>query len=146
MSSNNITSNTGRQFFIDTDLSKIFLWQNRNIKAPYNNSGYGATTLYAGTVMGRVAASGYVIPCRSGHNDGSQIPMGILMEDIVVEAGDILDLAICNFGDVASEKLIFDQVGDTLDTVVGSQRMRDLIHQAGPRIVEGNEMTAYDNS
>lgn len=150
MSSESVTNN-GKQMHVKTDTSKIFIWDNRYKSEPYNNSAYDAVTLYAGTVMGRVTGTGYIKPLRSTYNDGSQVPVGVLAEDVVVAGGGLVNLQICNYGDVAENKLIFDLSTDNLDTTVtdsgaGTQRMRDRIHSVGIRLIPSTEMTDYDNS
>jgi len=147
MSTNTIVLNTGQQLTVNTDLSKIFIWENRYINAPYNNSAYDAVTLAAGTLMGRVAATGYIKPLASGASDGSQYPVGILADDFIVEGGDLLDLPICNYGDVVKDKVVFSG-SDSMDTTVDGRRLEDRIaaDTAGIRLVESTEMTAFDNS
>lgn len=147
MSTQTIVTNTGQQVFVNTDLSKIFLWENRYVMAPYNNSAYTSVTLAAGTLMGRVASTGYIKPLASGASDGSQYPVGILADDFIVEGGDLLDLPICNYGDVDPAKIVF-QGTDSLDTTVSDKRLRDRIASdtAGIRLVPTTEMTAPDNS
>lgn len=138
-------TNNGRQAHVKTDLSVIFLYENRFSKAKYNNSAYDSVTLYAGTVLGRVASTGFIKPMRSTYSDGSQIPMGVLADDYVVPGGEIIDMHFCNYGDVSKSKLIFDLSTDNLETTVGSQRVEDLIHQAGIRVIETDEQTGFDN-
>lgn len=138
-------TNNGKQAHIKTDLAVVFLYENRFSKAKYNNSAYGAVTIYAGTVLGRVASTGYVKPMRSTYGDGSQIPMGIVADDYVVPGGAVIDMHFCNYGDVNKSKVIFDLSTDNFDTTVGSQRLEDLIHQAGIRLIETTSMTDYDN-
>ncbi len=151
MSSNNITKNNGRQLNVNTDTAKIFIYENRSIQAPYNNSAYGAATLVAGTVMGRVTGTGYVKPLDSTFTDGAQVPVGILMEDVVADGGSLQDIALCNYGDVAQEQLVFVNATDNLDTTVTdgggfAQRMRDRLHNMGIRLVKTEQMSDFDNS
>ena len=148
MSSNSIVLNTGQQLTVNTDLSKIFLFDNRYEKAPYNNSAYDSVTLAAGTVMGRVAGTGYIIPLVSSASDGSQFPVGVLADDFIVEGGDVLDLPICVSGDVDAGKLIFVTDTDNLDVTVSSRRLRDRIGSdtVGIKLVTTTEMTDFDNN
>lgn len=144
-----IRSNTGNQITTDYEVSKIFLFNNRyedDTEAYVNNSGYSAITLYAGTVMGRVANSGQLKPCYVGSTDGSQLPRGVLAHDIVgLESGQSANARICIAGDVAQRKLIF-LFGDSLETVVNGVRYKDLIQQNTLIILRGGEeLTDYDN-
>lgn len=146
MSSQSIVLNNGQQAIINTDRSKIFVWNNRYDKADYTNGGGSPVTLLAGTLMGRISASGKVIPLASAAADGSQFPIGILNEDHVVAAGATASVFYCVAGDVAEEKVILAGA-DTLETVVSGQRMRDRITSyTGIKLVRATEMTAYDNS
>lgn len=147
MSEQNIVLNTGRALFVNTDTSKIFLWNNRYQPYPYNNSAYDAVTIPAGTVMGTVSATGWVKPLASGASDGSQFPVGILAEDYTVDGGDLINVSICVAGDVAADQLVF-QGSDNLDTTVSSRRLRDRIGSdtVGVKLVTTTEMTKEDNS
>ena len=63
MSSATITINTGQQITTQYNLEKLFLWGNRYENDNYvNNFSYSTITLLAGTVMGRVASTGVLIP------------------------------------------------------------------------------------
>lgn len=146
MSSNTVNENNGQQAIITTDTRKIFVWNNRFESAKYNNSTYDDVTLKAGQVMGRIAASAYIVPLTSGASDGSQFPVGILAEDVTVEGGDIQDVNICVAGDVAADLLFFSGT-DNLNTVVSDRRLVDRIGSdtVGIKLVGGDSMTNYDN-
>jgi hypothetical protein len=146
MSSQTTALNNGQQAIIHTDVSKIFLWNNRYENALYNNSAYGSVTLTAGTLMGRVSATGWVKPLASGAADGSQFPVGVLANDITVDGGDLVTVAICVAGDVAEEQIIL-QGTDTMETTISSRRLRDRIgaDTVGIKLVQSTEMTGYDN-
>ncbi len=148
MSSINTRVNTGRQITTDFDLSKIFIWANRYETDNYvNNSNYNPITLLAGTLMGRVASTGVIVPCLASAVDGSQLPVGILAEDVVGLAGGATTLAaLCIAGDVAEDKVIF-YYGDSLETVVSGRRYKDRIQADTVGIIlrKRTEMTDYDN-
>lgn len=146
MSSQTIALNNGRQATINTDVSKIFVGDNRYQKDNYtNNSSYDPITLLAGTVMGRISASNLVVPMKSTAGDGSQLPVGILADDLVLASGAQENVTLVDMGDVAAYKLIFALPGDGLDTVVSSRRYKDHIAAQGLKLVYGEEMTGYDN-
>lgn len=147
MSSQTIVLNTGQQAIIDTDLSRIFLWENRYSKGNYTNSTYDDLQINAGTLLGRVAATQELLPHDSSATDGSQFPVGVLSETTTVAAGDTKELAFCNYGDVAEEKVLLAS-GDTLSTLIDDRSIRDRIaaDTVGIRLVPGVEMTAFDNS
>ena len=148
MSSATITINTGQQITTQYNLEKLFLWSNRYENDNYvNNFSYSTITLLAGTVMGRVASTGVLIPSTASAVDGSQYPIGVLARDIVnMAAGSTQLCAICIAGDVSAPLLIFT-FGDTLDTVVNGRRYRDRIQadSAGIVLRGRTEMTGYDN-
>lgn len=147
MSEQTVNLNTGQQAIIHTDTSKIFVWDNRYDNFDYNNDGYDDVTLVAGTVMGRISATGKIKPLRSDNADGSQLPIGILNQGRVVAAGETVTVAICVEGDVVTAKLVFAKTGDTVDTVVDGKRLRDRIGSdtVGIKLVGGTELTADDN-
>lgn len=147
MSSINTRLNTNQQITTDYDVSKIFIWDNRYEADNYvNNSGYSTVTLQPGTVMGRIASTGILVPCLASAVDGSQFPIGILADTLVLAAGQTKGCMICISGDVAEDKLLFFY-GDTLETVVAGRRFRDRIQAdtAGVILRKRTEMTDFDN-
>lgn len=139
-------SNTGQQLFVEYDLGKIFVRENRYSKGDYTNSGYTDETLNAGTVLGRVATTGKLKKFTSGASDGSQYPIGVLADNYVVGDGETQELAFCTYGDVVEEKLVF-QGSDTLNTVVSGKNVRDRIgsDSVGIRLVSTTQNTISDN-
>ena len=145
--SQTVALNNGVQAIIHNDVSKIFIRDNRYESADYTNSDeYDPVTLTAGTLLGRVHASGKVVPLTSGASDGSQFPVGILKQTVTVEEGDTREVTFCVAGDVAEGKIIF-QGSDTLETVVSSRRLRDRIaaDTVGIKLVPSTELTEDDN-
>lgn len=148
MSTGTTVNSTNNSLQTNYDTTKIFLWNNRYANANYTNDSYADETLAAGTVMGRIAATGEVVPVRSNNTDGSQFPIGILAADYAPGAGETQQVSLCVFGDVAENKLIFTKSGDDLDTVVSGKTYRDLIGSdtVGVLLRGGDQLTAYDNS
>lgn len=144
MSSQNVALNTGQQAIIHTDTSKTFLWNRRSQPGQITNGGDYAELYLEGTVMGRISATGLFTPFTSGASDGSQWPIGVLVEDHTIEDGDTHNVFICDDGDVAAEKLVFDGTDD-LDTVVDGRQVRDWLKSAGIKVITSTEMTATDN-
>lgn len=139
---------TNSQLTVNTDTSKIFIGENRYEDNHYiNNSGYTTKDLVAGTVMGRVGATGILVPWHSNASDGSQKVVGILAGDVSVAAGENVRATICVKGDVAKNKLVFDLPGDALETTVSNVRVEDKIkaETVGINLVASTEMTDYDN-
>ena len=149
MSSVENTLNTSNQQTTRYNVNIIFLRDNKYKTMPYNNSSYDDVTLTAGTVMGRIGSSDYVVPCNAGSSDGSEYPVGILAEDVTAEASADTDIPICVSGEVAQEYINFDDPDDTLNTIVSSdgvnRRYKDLIDQIGVILVLGTDQTGYDN-
>jgi len=149
MSKSTVTVNTGKQLFVDTDTSKIFIRANRyETDHEINNSNYDPIVLKAGTVMGRISASGYLAPFASNASDGTQFVVGILADDYSIEEGATKQVAICVAGDVAKDQIIFTHDGDAFETVVSGRRVYDKIKSeaAGIIIVDREELTNHDNS
>lgn len=149
------TVNTGQQMTSNYDLSKIFVYNNRYETDNYvNNSSYATITILAGTVMGRIALTGVLVPLISSSVDGSQFPVGILAQDVTLAAGQTVQCSICVAGDVAQEKVIFwsnqggsTTLGDTMNTIVSNRTLHDRIQgdTVGIKLTPGTEMTGFDN-
>lgn len=147
MSANQVTVSTNNQQTTNYDLSKLFLLNNRYQAGLYTNSGYVAKSLPAGTVLGRIAATGAIIPLVSTANDGSQFPIGILAQDYTVQAGAITSLMYGVCGDVAQELLSFANGTDTLNTIVNGRTLFDRIQSDSVAIFikPSVDLTDYDN-
>lgn len=147
MSKQTILNNTGQQLQVNTDRSRIFLWENRYHDGNWlNNSQYDPLTLPAGTLMGRIKTTGVLVPLTSWATDGSQYPVGILADDITLDAGDTQQVSLCIYGDVAEAKVGLYGSGDSLDTVVDNRQLRDHIAAQGIRLIPTTDMTDFDNS
>ena len=146
MSSQSVVFNNGQQAHVTTETSQIFLWNRRSVKvALLNNSSYNAVQYREGQVMGRISATGKVIPLRSWATDGSQNPCGILIGTTLIDAGEEAEVFLCDDGDISSSRLIF-QGPDTLNTPVGGIQLRDQLKRLGVKVIDSVEMTGYDNA
>ena len=135
------------QLFINTDTSKIFVWNNRTEKFQFNNATYADINYAAGTLMGRVSATGLIVPLTFDAVNGSQFPIGILYQDTTIVAGTTVDLTLCVEGDVVSEKVVL-QSGTTLNSVISGRRLFDRIgaDTVGIKLIQGStELTTFDN-
>lgn len=146
MSSQTVT-NAGNNMLINkVDTSKIFLRDNRyQTGNTVNNSSYNPMAIPAGTIMGRISATGTLQPMYAPGADGTQFPVGILANDLSLGAGETKQATIVDFGDVDESLITFFWSGQTLDTVVSSRRVRDYLQAQGIKLISGTEMTAYDN-
>ena len=146
MSSQSVSLNNGSQAIIKTDVSKIFLLNNRYKTSQYTNGGGAPVTIPEGKLLGQINASGKVAPLASAASDGSQFPVGICAQERIVAAGATVDVTYCVAGDVAEDKVVLDG-SDTLATVVTGRTLRQRIASdtVGINLVTAYEMTGYDN-
>lgn len=144
--SQNQVENTGQQSHTQTDTSKIFLFDNRYDNFEYNNGTYADENLYAGQLMGEIAATRKIVPVDPTASDGSEIPVGVLANDHTVEAGTTKTVALCVSGDVAEEKIRLDP-GVNMNDVIDGRTLRQRIGSdtVGLKLVPGTELTGYDN-
>lgn len=154
MSRLSVVYRTKNQLFINTDLTKTFVFNNdfQNDVFYFDNSTSGEVDILEGTVLGRVASTGKLVPFTSAASDGSQIPVGILGPgDLDVEYGEIYDQNVpyCIRGDIAGQNIGL-QGSDTLETQVstsdGPQRVKDLLTKIGLKIIFSSQHTSFDNS
>ena len=132
-----------------TDVSKIFLGNNLTENDSYvNNSGYDPITLLAGTVLGRVASTGILVPSVSTAGDGSQYVVGILGQDLQISAGGTVKALVFVGGKIAQEQVKFFVPTDNLWTVVGSRNYHDKIQAeaVGIQLIQTSEQSYEDNS
>lgn len=145
MSTESQRNSTSNQITTDFDVSKIFLLNNRyESDTILENPTYASQVILAGTVLGRVAASGNVIPCISGALDGSQFPIGVLVNDVTIASGQTANVAMCIDGDVNASKLIW-YGGDSLATVTAGRTNQDHLKAYGILIRYSIGMTDIDN-
>lgn len=140
---------TGAYLYVDYDLSKLFLWDNRYENGTINNSGYTPVTYNPGTVLGRVASTGYLVPFNASASDGSQYVVGVLNDGIIVPAGGRSYVAYCVSGDIAAEQIILNG-SDTLETIVTgrTRKVKDCFaaDAVGLHLVYSQGLTFADNS
>jgi hypothetical protein len=147
MSTQEVTLNNGNQLNVNTDSTKIFVWNNRySTGTSTTNSTYDDVTIPAGTLLGRVSATQIVKPLVSSASDGSQFPVGILKEDSIIPAGDSTVLTFCDEGDVVEAKVVLAS-GDTMATVISGRSIRDRIgaDTVGIKLVGQDQLTGTDN-
>lgn len=106
MSEVTVITQTANQMTTNYDVSKFALGNNKFITASYTDSGSGST-LVQGTVMGRVASTGKVVVLNPSATDGSQYPVGAVVETKTVTASATVDLMLVNRGLVDRSKVTF---------------------------------------
>lgn len=140
---------TRNQLNIDTEVSRIFVFNNQTRSGNYVNTEGVAVSLKEGTLMGVIAATGKLQVMKPGAGDGSELPAGVLMGDVDVAIGGNADVNIVVSGDVVEERLIFFDGVSTLATLVGGVPYRELIvsNTVGIHLVsQGDQLTNFDNS
>lgn len=132
----------------------IFIWNNRfnSQTATCTDSGSGSTLL-AGMLIGCVFATGKVKQCISTATDGSQIPIGVLLQDTIFTAGQSIDIEFGISGDVDSGMLVFG--GSPTDSLTSKIYLNDgttpykiminALNGIGILPIKTNEMTYLDN-
>jgi hypothetical protein len=146
MASQNTTVQTSNQLHVTSEVAKIFIYNNRYENVKLFNAGGAPVTFLAGTLVGRVSASGKVIPLVAAAADNSQFPVGILAQDYTVAAGATIDAVMCISGDVDSAKVVYNGA-ETGDTLVSGRMLKDRIKSdtLGINLIITTEMTGYDN-
>ena len=146
--SSTLRDDTRNQGAIDRLLSNLLIFGNSFIKGDYANISGALETVAIGQVMGRVAATGKFVVCKSGASDGSAVPraINVVELDAIAIAGTVDNIAPCNYGKINKNALVFNGT-DTLDTLVGGIRMEDLLiaNSKGLELVDVLENTSYDN-
>ena len=138
--------NTGNQLYTDYTYDKIFIGCNTFENADLTASG-SDVTVEMGTLMGRITATGLVIPLVAAAVDGSQYPVGITAAKYVVLNGTTQSMSLCVSGEV-EETLITLNGAETLATACVGRQLRDRIASdtLGIKLRNSTEMTVADNS
>lgn len=125
---------------------KLLLGENTTTTGIYTNGTGSSVTLAAGTVMGRISASGKLTPFTTAATDGSQFVVGILVEGATVADAASATLTICDSGEV-NQNLVSLQGSDTLETVLSGRRVKDKIgaETVGVKLISSTELSGYDN-
>jgi len=114
----------------------------------YTNTTGAAKTIAAGLVFGRISATNLALPLKSDASDGSQFPVGVLMnESIVIAIAGTVTITVCITGKVNEDELIFENGTDTLATAISSRTLRDRLASdtAGIILVSEIQLTKSDN-
>lgn len=141
-------SKTTNTLHTDYDVSKIFVFSNRYEGGTLLNATAGTLSYAPGTLLGRVTASGKLVPVASAAVDGSQFPVGVLKTSVVdLAAAGEATVNICIAGDVVESKVILDGA-DTMDTIIDARPIKDRIaaDTMGIKLVDSFELTGVDNA
>jgi len=149
-----VRDETGNQATIDYLIKKLLLGFNTYRRIDYANISGALETVAKGTVMGRVDATKKLVPCKSDATDGSQQPVGILIEELteIAIAGTVDDVLICDGGDISATDLVFQNGTDTLATAITStggdiKTIEDFLIQNGNnfQFLNKEDSSEYDN-
>jgi len=136
---------TENQSQFNYDNSKIFIFGNRYEKVVFTNLTGGTLSYAAGTVLGRISATGKVTEMKSAATDGSELPIGVLATAItdLATVSDI-DVNMCIKGDIAEDKVVFNG-SDVVTTAEQGRIYRDWLTLVGIILKSGTELTNFDN-
>lgn len=139
---------TRNQITGDYNYQNTFLFDNRFLsgQAILNNTG-AEYTIVEGEVLGRIAASGKLVPLVKAATDGSQYPVGIYMgSDLTLAIAGEDVCTICISGGV-NENAITLLSGTTLADPIELKTLRDRIASdtAGVILTVSDELSNYDN-
>lgn len=148
MASIDIRDENSKQATFDRTIVNLLILNNSFLKGDYANISGAVETVAVGQLMGRVAATGKLVVCKSAATDGSAIPRAINVVELteIAIAGTVDNIAPCNAGKVNKNAVVFDGT-DTWDTLVGDIRMEDLLisNSKGLELVDVLENTKFDN-
>jgi len=142
-----IITQTDSQLTIDRQ--EINLLRGNNEFAPGDVIRAGSDIdLEIGMVMGRISATGKLVPCLHSASDGSQYPAGLCYMGITTEktvtAGDTESIELVYQGKVDASLINFE-VTSTLDSVVTGRTLRDWLRDLGLVLIEAQEQTSFAN-
>lgn len=133
----------------------LLIWNNRTntITLTYTNSSGSEVALLKGMLIGRIAATGLAKQSISTATDGSQIPIGVLIDDVTIANSASSNLSICIAGDVDYGMLVFggspaDTIASAIYTDAGAAYLGtygDLLNGAGILPIVTTQMTYEDN-
>jgi len=114
-----IRDETRNQASFDYTIEKLLLGRHTTRRIDYANISGALETVAVGTIMGRVDATGKLVPQVSTAVDGSQEPVAIMGEKLtdIAIAGTVDKVLVVDGGDIDAALLTFGGA-DTLDTIV----------------------------
>lgn len=134
---------------LNTDYQKITLLMGNNEFAEGEVTASGSDVdLVVGMVMGRVSATGKLVPLLHSASDGSQYPaglcwLGVNYEDTVTD-GTTKTINVVNKGRV-NKNLINFGTASTLNSVVSGRRLSDWLMDLGLILEATTELTGFAN-
>ena len=133
--------------FLQTNFeqSKLILGENRFADVEFTASG-ADIELTRGMLIGKIAATQKGKILASASTDGSEIPFGIVCEDVTIADGTTQTVSVAISGDISQNLLVLDG-SDTLATLVDGRSIGDRImaDTLGIKLVLADELSGYDN-
>ena len=129
----------------EVNYSVLAIWNPRTQTGTYNGA---AATIQLGTLLGRITATGYIVPQVSTATDGSQVPIGVMTQTTTFAASTATDFTFYIKGDMNFSQIIFGG-SDTLATeiTVGGDAMgtiNDIITGKGLLPIPSEQATFTD--
>lgn len=134
----------GGMLVTNYDNRKMFIFQNNYLTGEVNAGGYEDLVIPLGTLLGRVASTGELVPLASGASDGSQYPVGVAATNYTIADGDTATVTYCSGGEIDASMIVFDG-SDDLDTVVDGRQLRDHLQMAGFVLRNVTQLGEFDN-
>ena len=90
-------------------------WSRSRDRVTIEGGSGGAGKLVAGTVLGKITASGKYVPSPHSASDGSQTAIAILFDDVDATLDDVVATVIARATEVRAADLIYDPSVDNDD-------------------------------
>lgn len=140
----------------NTDNQLHVNYQEKNLLRGNNEFSYGDVTasgsdvtITQGEVMGRISATGKLVPLLHSATDGSQYPAGLayvgINETKTIADGETKTIELVYQGKINASLINFG-TASTLDDVVGGRTVRDWLRDIGLVLDESQELTNFANS
>jgi hypothetical protein len=150
MATQSTISSTSNSLHVRYDRSEVFLGEIKTIEnQTFRNTTSGTLTYPIGTLVGRLTSGGKLVPLTSAATNGSQIPVGLLAQEVTLAATSDDNVCIAIAGVVDSSKVTLAG-SDTLATVITElgQPISDAIHSftSGIRLISVRQFGETDNA
>lgn len=138
------TSYSGGMRVTNYSNEHLLMFDNQFESATFTNSDAYETTLLIGTVMGRIASTGKVVPIDKDNVDGSQYPIGVLVANYTVADGEDATVRMVVGGEINGNMLVFPN-DETVETVIATRRIKDWMQLANFKLSYPDELSELDN-
>lgn len=142
MSTVTTVEQTGNKLVTNYNVSKFLLGFNSFIDATHTAGGTDSV-LTEGLVMGRIQATSKIVPLDKDAVDGSQYPVGCLVEAKTVTANASASLTLVNKGKIDPAKVTLKS-GTTLTSDIDGRQLNDWLNSMFDQEA-GMELTKVDN-